>query len=114
MRYWQGEIARYLIKGCKEKHTSVEEISKATWIYVEDVLMALRAMAADAGDGLVRPVKWNGKGERGRVRIDKERLREWAVENRVNLRPCFYEDGFTEGYGYREIQEEEDGEDGED
>jgi len=84
------------------------------------VLAALRAMADGVdGDPLVRPVKWNGKGERGRVKIDKERVRTWVTEHEVDLKPCFYEDGFIEGYGYvktghvvdeEEEEEEEDSE----
>lgn len=112
MRYWQGEIARFLVHGCRDKSTSVEAISKGTWIYVEDVLVALRAMAADGGGDMVRAVKWNGKGERGRVRVDRDKVRSWAMENRVNLRPCFHEDGFVEGYGFRKRDQEVEDDEG--
>jgi hypothetical protein len=43
-----------------------------------------------------------GKGEVLRVRIDKERIRDWARTNRIGLEPVVDVDGFLTGYGYKE------------
>jgi hypothetical protein len=106
IRFWSGEIARYLL-GVRETDkkkgkgmVSVEQISTATWIAVDDCLVALREIGVCEAAG-------RGKGELPRVRVDKDILREWAKKNRVGLEPVIDGEGFTDGYGYRILSDEE-------
>lgn len=100
LRFWSGEIARYLlsVKETDRKKgkgmITLEQISKDTWICVDDCLSALRHMSVAVAAG-------KGKGEVPRVRIDKEKVREWAESNGVGLEPVIDVDGFLEGYGYK-------------
>lgn len=106
LRFWSSEIARYLL-GVKETDRkkgkgmiTLDQISNDTWICVDDCLCALRDMG-------VAVVAGKGKGELPRVKIDKEKVREWAKSNGIGLEPVIDVDGFLEGYGYKEVAEEE-------
>lgn len=106
-RFWGAEIARWLLaaKGTDKKKgkgmVSVEQISTETWIYAEDCLGVLREMGVVEKAG-------KGKGEEGkeRVRIDKDKVREWVEKMGLDLRRAVDPEGFVEGYGYREESEE--------
>lgn len=106
IKFWSGEIARYLlsVKDTEKKKgkgiLSLEEISKETWIYVDDCLAALRDMGVAVAAG-------KGKGEVARVKVDKESVRKWAKENKVGLEPVIDVKGFLEGYGYKTAVNEE-------
>jgi hypothetical protein len=104
LRFWSAEIARYLlgVRDTDKKKgkglVTLEQISKDTWICVDDCLSALRDMGVAVSIG---------KGEAQRVRVDKEQIREWAKNNRIGLEPVIDPVGFLEGYGYREVGDEE-------
>ena len=101
VKYWCAQVARYLLdaKDTNLKRgsgrVSVEDISRETWMLQEDVLTALREMSVAVNAG-------KGKGEVARVKIDKEKVREWVERNHVDLRPAIDVQGFVEGYGYKE------------
>jgi hypothetical protein len=108
LRFWSAEIARYLltVKETDKKKgkgmVSMEQISKETWICVDDCLAALRFMS-------VAVAALKGKGEISRVMIDKETIRTWAKENNISLEPIIDVSGFLDGYGYKEAADEEMG-----
>lgn len=107
LRYWSGEIARYLleVKETDRKKgkgmVTLEQTSKDTWICVDDCLCALRDMGVAVAAG-------KGKGEILRVKVDKEKVREWARVNKIELEPVIDVNCFVEGYGYRKAEDEED------
>lgn len=109
LRFWSGEIARYLldVKETDKKKgkgmVNLEQMSKDTWICVDDCLGALRDMGIAVAAG-------KGKGDIPRVKIDKEKIREWAKENGIGLEPIIDIRGFSEDYGYRPVVDEEMGE----
>lgn len=97
IKYWSGEIARYFLSvgdtdKKKNKVVSLDEISTATWICVEDCVAALKHMNVAVSAG-------RGKGEVQRVRIDKQRVREWMADTRSSLDPIIDIEGFLPGYG---------------
>lgn len=106
-RYWGGEIARWLL-GCRESdrkkgrgYVSVRECSRQTWIGEEDCLVVLKEMGVCERAG-------RGKGTVERVRVDKERVREWVVKHKVGLERVVWEEGFVEGYAMKEVEEGEE------
>lgn len=109
VRFWSGEIARYLldVKDTDKKKgkgmISLDQMSKDTWICADDCLCALRDMGVAVAAG-------KGKGETSRVRIDKEKVREWALTSGVGLEPVIDVQGFPEHYGFRTAVDEEMGE----
>jgi hypothetical protein len=108
LRYWSGEVARYLLdlKETDRKKgkgmITLEQMSKDTWICADDCLSALRDMNIAFAAG-------KGKGDTPRVRVDKEKIREWAKNNMIGLEPVIDEKGFEEGYAYRNTVDEEAG-----
>lgn len=111
--YWAGEIARYLIeaKESERKKTrslvNLEQISKETWICVDDCLTALREMGVCVASS--RPsVADTEPNAAKKVLVDKEDVRNWAVRTKHNLGPIIDPAGFLEGYGYRTDSEEEE------
>ncbi|KFY99759.1 hypothetical protein V500_01287 [Pseudogymnoascus sp. VKM F-4518 (FW-2643)] len=106
IKYWSGEVARYLLgvgdmEKKKTKVVSLDEISAGTWICVEDCLTALKHMNIAVAAG-------RGKGDVQRVKIDKQQLREWMAASKTGLGPIIDPDGFVAGYGYRESSTDED------
>lgn len=107
-RYWGAEIARWLLEAKetdKKKEsglTSVEQISRETWILGEDCLTVLRDMGIVENAG-------PGKENEERVRIDKVKVRKWVEQQRLGLERVVDPDGFLEGYGYKVMDEEADG-----
>ena len=106
-RYWGGEIARWLLEhkeSDKKKNkgtVDVKMISDETWIVPEDCLVVLREMGVVEKAG-------RGKGTIERVRVDKEKVREWVERERIGLERVVLEDGFVEGYAMKEDEEEEE------
>ncbi|KFY23770.1 hypothetical protein V493_05653 [Pseudogymnoascus sp. VKM F-4281 (FW-2241)] len=106
IKYWSGEVARYLLdvgdmEKKKTKVVSMDDISTGTWICVEDCLTALKHMNIAVAAG-------RGKGDVQRVKIDKQQLREWMAASKTGLGPIIDPDGFVPGYGYRESSTDED------
>jgi hypothetical protein len=105
-RFWGAEIARWLleVKETDKKKgkglVDVEQISKDTWIHGEDCLTVLREM------GVVEKAS-KGKGTVERVRVDKAAVRAWVEKERLNLARIVDPEGFVEGYGFRQTEEEE-------
>lgn len=104
-RYWGVEIARWLLEAKetdKKKETgftTVEQISKETWILGEDCLTVLRDM------GVVEKTA-HGKNNEERVKIDKVKVRKWVEQQNLSLERVVDPDGFLEGYGYKAADEE--------
>ena len=101
-RYWGSEIARWLLT-CKESDrkkgrgmVTVGMVSKGTWIVQEDCLVVLREMGVLEKAG-------RGKGVVERVRVDKERVREWVLRERIGLARVVDEGGFVEGYALADV-----------
>ncbi|KAK7425277.1 SAS complex subunit [Neonectria magnoliae] len=120
-----------------ETLVDVNECSKATWIHPDDCLLILRDMGVveEAGMGPGKPeLKDRGeepaveKEEGGtpaaaeeadkpvkmvpRMRVDKQAVRRYVSEHRINLeRPCDAE-GFVEGYAIKAPEVTEEQEDG--
>lgn len=108
---------------------SVDECSKATWIAPEDCLIVIRDMGIMIEDG-IGPVKntpspaVNEEAEEvdatepeesntkhvARLKIDKEDVRRWVRDNRIDLERACDPDGFVEGYAIKsdEADEEEE------
>ncbi|KFY67284.1 hypothetical protein V496_01654 [Pseudogymnoascus sp. VKM F-4515 (FW-2607)] len=106
IKYWSGEVARYLLdvgdmEKKKTKVVSLDDISAGTWICVEDCLTALKHMNI----AVAAP---RGKGDVQRVKIDKQQLREWMAASKTSLGPIIDPDGFEAGYGYRESSADEE------
>ena len=105
-RYWGVEIARWLLeaKETDKKRetglTTVEQISKETWILGEDCLAVLRDMGVVEKGG-------QGKDSEDRVKIDKVKVRKWVEQEKLRLERVVDPDGFLEGYGYKTIADEE-------
>jgi hypothetical protein len=105
-RYWGVEIARWLLEAKetdKKKEsglTTVEQISKETWILGEDCLTVLRDMGVVEKAG-------QGKDNEERVRIDKVKVRKWVEQHKLSLERVVDPDGFLEGYGYKDVADEE-------
>lgn len=106
-RYWGAEIARWLL-GVRDTDrkkgkgmVGVERISKETWIAPDDCLSVLRDMGVVEKAG-------RGKGTVERVRVDKQRVREWVEKQRLGLERVVDEEGFVEGYALKEVEVEED------
>ncbi|PQE26540.1 Acyl- N-acyltransferase protein [Rutstroemia sp. NJR-2017a BBW] len=116
-----------LVKRCGT--CTVEGISKGTWIAVEDCLGVLRGMGVlEGGEGegdTGVDAKGEGDGEgnanvnvnvnaQKEVKIDKEKIRAWVEREGISLEKTVYEEGFVEGYGYPEVDvEDEEDEEGE-
>ena len=105
-RYWGAEIARWLFeaKETDKKRecgfTTVEQISKETWILGEDCLTVLRDM------GVVEKAGQGKEGEE-RVKIDKAKVRKWIEQQKLSLERVVDPDGFLEGYGYKRGTDDE-------
>lgn len=106
-RYWSAECARWLL-GVKESDkkkgrgmVDVLQCSRETWIAPEDCLVVLREMGV-----LERAGK--GKGTVERVRLDKERVREWVKTMGLGLERVVWEEGFVEDYAVKQVEEDEE------
>ncbi|PQE19336.1 Acyl- N-acyltransferase protein [Rutstroemia sp. NJR-2017a BVV2] len=107
-----------VVKSCGT--CTVEMISKGTWIAVEDCLGVLRGMEVLEGGEADGDSGADAKGEtdgevnanaQKEVKIDKEKVRAWVEREGISLEKTVYEEGFVEGYGYPEVdvEDEEDG-----
>jgi len=105
-RYWGAEIARWLLEAKETDRkrenglTTVEQISKETWILGEDCLTVLRDI------GVVEKAGQGKEGEE-RVKIDKVKVRKWIEQQRLSLERVVDLDGFLEGYGYKKGADED-------
>lgn len=92
--------------------TTVEAISKGTWIAADDVLGVLRSMGVletVGGSNREKPGKMSAStlggriekaGKKYKVKVDKEKIRKWVEKEGLSLEKCVREEGFAEGYGY--------------
>lgn len=101
LRFWSGEIARWLLSEAKDR-TSLEDISKGTWILKEDCLEALRSMG-------VLDERTDGEGN-GEKTIDLKRVREWVESTGTSLLPTVDKDGWLDDFYCREKPEENEDE----
>lgn len=106
LQYWTREIARWLLeyrlreKDCKKGVTiSLEDVSRGTWIAVDDCVVALREMGVAVA--LENKKKSNAEDAKQKVKLDKQSVREWSEKKKLTLEPVIDVDGFLEGYGYR-------------
>ncbi|KAK8054796.1 Histone acetyltransferase [Apiospora rasikravindrae] len=132
-RFWAGEICRWLLtlgpqdsSGKEEEGivVDVDECSKSTWIAPEDCLIVIRDMGimviedetGAAKSGTRSPIAEGedetdleeGKRPISRVRIDKEDVRRWVQDNRIDMERACDPDGFVEGYAIKSIEEGEE------
>lgn len=84
LAFWSATIARYVLSLPPKKHVTVRRISEETWLLPDDIMNALKEMK-------VLDVK-NGAS----VTLNKAKLRAWANEHRVNLKPPIKETGFVQ------------------
>lgn len=138
MRYWSGEVARWLLsrgenrrgKGAKKEVVSIDLLSQETWMAPDDCLAVLREMGVvervgakgrpsankDANadtvvEGVEGEVKEKAKGS-SKVKIDREAVRAWCMRENVGLERVVCEDGFREGYAVRSEDEALEGVEG--
>jgi hypothetical protein len=112
-RYWGSEIARWLlnVKETDKKGKStvtVGDVSEGTWIVADDCLAILREMDVVEVVGGTKPK--DGEGESAKelkVRIDKQKVREWVEKMGLSLDRVIDESGFVEGYAIQEEEEDE-------
>lgn len=118
-RFWAGEIARWLLsleqthddKGSdsEELLVDIEDCSKATWIVQEDCLAIFREMGLveEIGLGPPKPTEMKDENEETmeqevldvpRVRLDKEAVRNWIADKKIDLERICDPDGFVSGY----------------
>ncbi|KAK4574088.1 SAS complex subunit [Recurvomyces mirabilis] len=99
--FWCAEVYRFLVAAPGKRSVSVKEISEATFIMLEDVVVALREM--DVLEGR--------KTAGGSVVVHKGRLRAWAERNRVGKEALVDGEAFVveESEGEEEGGSEEDG-----
>ncbi|KAK7968643.1 hypothetical protein PG996_002931 [Apiospora saccharicola] len=133
-RFWAGEICRWLLtlgsSGKEEEITvSVDACSKATWIAPEDCLVVIRDMGIMIQEDGIGPVKSaapspvDGEVEEedttesdgtskkqhvaSRITIDKEHVRKWVRDNRIDLERACDPAGFAEGYAIKSDEVDE-------
>ncbi|KAK5152475.1 SAS complex subunit [Recurvomyces mirabilis] len=98
--FWCAEVYRFLVAAPGKRSVSVKEISEATFIMLEDVVVALREM----------DVLESRKTAGGSVVVHKGRLRAWAERNRVGKEALVDGEAFT--VEESEVEEEGSEEDG--
>ncbi|KAK8875300.1 acyl-CoA N-acyltransferase [Apiospora arundinis] len=132
-RFWAGEICRWLLslelqnsdghRGEKEIIVDADECSKSTWITPEDCLVVIRDMGIMVEDGMGPAKRAHGSPteEKGgedaedvaeikqvsRVKINKDDVRKWVKDNRIDLERACDPDGFVEGYAIKSVETEE-------
>ncbi|KAK8127106.1 histone acetyltransferase [Apiospora kogelbergensis] len=126
-RFWAGEICRWLLglelpsKDEQEIIVDAEECSQATWITPEDCLAVIRDMGIMVEDGMGPGKKADSPADErhvdaeqleeakqvARVKIDKDDVRKWVKDNRIDLERACDPDGFVEGYAIKLIEAEE-------
>ena len=104
--FWGREIARWLLEAKETDRkkgkgmVTVGDVSRGTWIHSEDCLGVLREMGVVERAG-------KGRGEVERVLLDKEKVRQWVEKMGLGLERVVDREGFAEGYGYKEVMEDE-------
>lgn len=91
--YWCAEVARFVLQQPKQKTLAIKEISDQTWIMPDDVVVALKEM----------DVLEKRKTASGSIVVNKNRVRQWVKQNRVNLDPVVDVEAFVE----EEVEESE-------
>ncbi|ODQ65757.1 MOZ/SAS-like protein, partial [Nadsonia fulvescens var. elongata DSM 6958] len=76
--YWCATVARFLLDENKKKKISIDDITNATYIRQDDVMIALEQMEA-----LERVVTKIGK----RYRISKPQVHAWVIRTKTKLEP---------------------------
>ncbi|KAH9904521.1 acyl-CoA N-acyltransferase [Xylariomycetidae sp. FL2044] len=108
----------------------VETCSRETWIVVEDCLMVLRDMGVveevlgdperddekseeeGEADGDEKRTPAKEKRRVPKVRIDRDAVRRWVLENKIDLSRTCDPDGFVEGYAIKAADADDEGEEG--
>lgn len=103
LAYWCREVSRFIVESPSKKTVSVKTISDATWIMPEDVVMALKEM-----DCLE-----TRKTASGSLVVNKSRVKDWALKNKVVLAPVVDVDAFMEEESESELSDVESSEEGE-
>jgi hypothetical protein len=105
-RFWGREVARWLLEARETDRkkgkgmVTVGDISRGTWIHSEDCLSVLREMGLVERGG-------KGRGEVERVVLDKVKIRVWVERMGLSLERVVDREGFVEGYGFKDVVEEE-------
>lgn len=81
IHYWAGIVTRYVLGipaiGKKAKYITIREVSNATYILPEDILMTCKEM------GILESRKQNANTVR--MMINRARVQAWAQEHRVSM-----------------------------
>jgi hypothetical protein len=88
--YWAGMICRFVVGVPKGRAVSVQAICEATYIVAEDVVSTLKEMGVLERRGNVGA----GKKKVSGAVIDKAKVREWMVRNKVSGRSPVVEEAF--------------------
>ena len=106
-RFWGREVARWLLEAKETDRkkgkglVTVGDVSRGTWIQGEDCLGILREMDVVERGG-------KGRGEVERLVLDKVKVRRWVDKMGLSLEKVVDRDGFVDGYGYKEVVEEDE------
>lgn len=93
LRFWSGEIARWLLGREEGMATCLEEISRVTWILKEDCMEALREM------GILDESRSQGDEV---TRIDQKLVRQWVERTKTSLLPTVDSNGWLNDFYRRE------------
>ena len=92
LRWWGGEIGRWLLATGEGGKASLDDVSLATFILKEDCVDALREMG----------VLDEGRTKKGEVRIDLEKVRKWVERTNASLLPTVDPEGWVDEFYCRE------------
>ena len=92
LKWWCGEVGRWLLSTGGARKASLEEVSHATFILKEDCVDALREMG----------VLDEGRTKKGEVRIDLEKVRKWVERTNTSLLPTVDPEGWVDEFYCRE------------
>ncbi|KAK8043934.1 hypothetical protein PG994_012772 [Apiospora phragmitis] len=122
-RFWLARYAAGSWDSKEEIIVNVDECSKSTWIAPEDCLVVIRdmgIMTIEDGTGPAKkasshsPIAGEGEDdaesleESSKKQIDKEDVRRWVRDNRIDLERACDADGFVEGYAIKSVEMEEE------
>ncbi len=86
LSFWSASIARSVLSLPVRKTTTVQMVSKETYILPEDIITTLKEMNVHSPT----------RRADGTMILDKCKIREWASRNGLDLAPLIDPDAFSE------------------